>query len=213
MTLKTKPMSASEARAIHLVDELTDDLDESLRKLTLRLNLLDDKIVFDLKRYFQKMHGITLEMEQAATKEIARLAAQPHVQHRKLRHPRGIPLGAKSVSPPAAIYAMNQVIKLQWLDGVIAFFAMEDRASKNRSSEEFMSGKDSAFRAIQGPSCFLLFRSNWFFAEKIRSSSSIPPICLLRTGAQNIPLPSWDRNPGMYHLTQNVEQTPYPPHT
>jgi polyketide biosynthesis enoyl-CoA hydratase PksI len=45
---------------------------------------------------------------------------------------------------------MNQVIKLQWLDGVIAFVAMEDRASKNRSSEEFMSGIDSAFRAIQG---------------------------------------------------------------
>jgi polyketide biosynthesis enoyl-CoA hydratase PksH len=80
MTLTTKPMSASEARAIHLVDELADDLDESLRKLTLRLNLLDDKIVFDMKRYFQKMHGITLEMEQAATTETARLAAQPHVQ-------------------------------------------------------------------------------------------------------------------------------------
>src|SRR5271157_6121642 len=45
---------------------------------------------------------------------------------------------------------MNEVIKLQWLDEVIAFVAMEDRASKNRSSQEFMSGMDSVFRAIQG---------------------------------------------------------------
>jgi polyketide biosynthesis enoyl-CoA hydratase PksH len=79
MTLTTKPISAREAHAIHLVDELTDHLDEALRKLTLRLNLLDDKIIVDMKRYFQKMGGITPEIEQAATTEFARLAAQPHV--------------------------------------------------------------------------------------------------------------------------------------
>jgi polyketide biosynthesis enoyl-CoA hydratase PksI len=43
---------------------------------------------------------------------------------------------------------MNEVIKLRWLDGVIAFVTMEDRVSKNRSSEEFMSGIDAAFRAV-----------------------------------------------------------------
>jgi polyketide biosynthesis enoyl-CoA hydratase PksH len=80
MTLTTKPISAREAHAIHLVDELTDHLDEALRKLTLRINLLDDKIITDMKRYFQKIAGITPEMEQAATTEFARLAAQPHVQ-------------------------------------------------------------------------------------------------------------------------------------
>jgi polyketide biosynthesis enoyl-CoA hydratase PksH len=80
MTLTTRPLSASEARAIHLVDELTDQLDESLRKLILRLNLLDDKTIVDLKNYFQKISGITPEMEQAATAEIARLTAQPRVQ-------------------------------------------------------------------------------------------------------------------------------------
>jgi len=80
MTLTTKPISASEAQAIHLVDELTDHLDESLRKLTLRLNLLDDKTIVDLKNYFQKVSGITLEMEQTATAETARLTAQPHVR-------------------------------------------------------------------------------------------------------------------------------------
>ena len=80
MTLTTKPISAREAYAIHLVDELTDHLDEALRKLTLRLNLLDEGIIVDMKRYFQKMGGLTPEIELAATTEFARLAAQPHVQ-------------------------------------------------------------------------------------------------------------------------------------
>jgi polyketide biosynthesis enoyl-CoA hydratase PksI len=47
---------------------------------------------------------------------------------------------------------MNEVIKLQWLNEVIALVAMEDRASKNRSSEEFMSGLDAAFRTIESSS-------------------------------------------------------------
>ncbi len=80
MTLTTKPISAREAQAIHLVDELTDHLDETLRKLSLRLNLLDDKVIVDMKHYFQRMGGLTPEIELAATTEFARLAAQPHVQ-------------------------------------------------------------------------------------------------------------------------------------
>jgi len=44
---------------------------------------------------------------------------------------------------------MNEVIKLRWLDGAIALVAMEDRESKNRSSEAFMSGIDATFRAIE----------------------------------------------------------------
>jgi polyketide biosynthesis enoyl-CoA hydratase PksH len=80
MTLTTKPISAREAHAIHLVDELTDHLDETLRKLTLRLNLLDDRVIVDMKRYFQRMGGLTPEIELAATTEFARLAAQPYVQ-------------------------------------------------------------------------------------------------------------------------------------
>jgi polyketide biosynthesis enoyl-CoA hydratase PksI len=47
---------------------------------------------------------------------------------------------------------MNEVIKLRWLDGFIALVAMEDRVSKNRSSDEFMSGIDEAFRAIEASS-------------------------------------------------------------
>jgi len=47
---------------------------------------------------------------------------------------------------------VNEVIKVQWLHGGIALVTMEDRASKNRSSEEFMSGIDAAFRAIEANS-------------------------------------------------------------
>ena len=80
LTLTTRPLSAEEAHSIHLVDELTNDLDDTLRKLTLRLNLLDDRVILDLKHYFQAIAGITPEVEQTAIQEITRLASQPHVQ-------------------------------------------------------------------------------------------------------------------------------------
>jgi polyketide biosynthesis enoyl-CoA hydratase PksH len=80
LSLTTRTITASEAHAIHLVDELTSDLDEALRKLTLRLNLLDDRVILDLKRYFQAIAGIAPEVEQTAINEIIRLAEQPNVR-------------------------------------------------------------------------------------------------------------------------------------
>jgi polyketide biosynthesis enoyl-CoA hydratase PksI len=44
---------------------------------------------------------------------------------------------------------MNEVIKLRWLEGVIAVVSMEDRTSRNRSSEEFMTGIEAVFRAVE----------------------------------------------------------------
>ncbi|MHB8523317.1 MAG: enoyl-CoA hydratase/isomerase [Limisphaerales bacterium] len=80
MTLTTKPISASEALAIHLADELAEDLDEAVRKLALRLNLLDENTISDLKRYFRKLGSITPEIEELAVAEITRLASLPRVQ-------------------------------------------------------------------------------------------------------------------------------------
>ncbi|MDD2709947.1 MAG: enoyl-CoA hydratase/isomerase [Verrucomicrobiae bacterium] len=80
MTLTTKPISAQEAQTIHLLDELTDNLDETIRKLTLRLNLLDEETIVDLKQYFRRMWLITPEMEKLAIDEIGRLAAKPKVR-------------------------------------------------------------------------------------------------------------------------------------
>ena len=80
LALTTKPISAREGLAIHLVDELSDNLEEAVRKLTLRLNKLEDQTISDLKQYFRKMWIITPEMENHAVREITRLAAQPRVQ-------------------------------------------------------------------------------------------------------------------------------------
>jgi polyketide biosynthesis enoyl-CoA hydratase PksH len=80
MTLTAKAVTAAEALTIHLIDELTDDLDDSLRKLTLRLNLLDDRTILDLKHYFQTLSGLTPEIEQFAIDESFRLASQRHVR-------------------------------------------------------------------------------------------------------------------------------------
>lgn len=80
MTLTTRPVSATEAAAIDLVDELTENPDESLRKLSLRLNLLEEQTITDLKGYFQKMWRITPEIEKLAVDEITRLASQPRVK-------------------------------------------------------------------------------------------------------------------------------------
>ncbi len=80
MTLTTRAISAAEAHAIQLVDELTEDPDEALRKMSLRLTMIAPETVLDLKRYFQKMWFVSAEMERLAVDEITRLAAQPRVQ-------------------------------------------------------------------------------------------------------------------------------------
>jgi len=80
MTLTTLPISAEEAYRFNLVDELTDDPDDALRKLALRLNLLEEDTIVDLKRYFRKMWIITSEMEETAVREITRLSALPRVK-------------------------------------------------------------------------------------------------------------------------------------
>lgn len=80
MTLTTRPVSAAEAQTFHLVDEVTPNPDESLRRLGLRLNLLEEETLGDLKRYFRRMWMLTEDMERHAVEEITRLASLPRVQ-------------------------------------------------------------------------------------------------------------------------------------
>ena len=80
LTLTTRTMTATEALSSHLVDELSENLNDALRKLTLRLNLLDDRVILDLKHYFRQIAGIPPEIEQIAVQEINRLAGQPYVR-------------------------------------------------------------------------------------------------------------------------------------
>jgi len=80
MTLTTRPIPAAEAAAIHLVDELTDAPEEAIRRLQLRLQLLESETVGDLKAYFRAMWEITPEMEALAVSEITRLTDLPRVR-------------------------------------------------------------------------------------------------------------------------------------
>ncbi len=80
MTLSTLPISAREALACHLADEVCDDLDEPLRRLLLRIGKLEESTIVELKSYFRRMWVITEAMEQEAVDEISRLVTEPRVR-------------------------------------------------------------------------------------------------------------------------------------
>jgi 3-carboxymethyl-3-hydroxy-acyl-[acp] dehydratase len=79
MTLTTQTVSAQEACNFHLVDEVTDDLDDAIRRWMLRLGRLEEETIRELKLYFQKMWQISAETEEFAVKEITRLVSKPQV--------------------------------------------------------------------------------------------------------------------------------------
>ena len=81
MTLSTLPFSPEEALNYHLVNEISTDPDEVIRRLLLRLGRLDEAIIFDLKAYFRKMWIVTEQMEQTAIAEITRLVTDPRVRN------------------------------------------------------------------------------------------------------------------------------------
>lgn len=80
MTLTTQTIMGQEAQAIHLVDELTEQLDDTLRKYTLRLSRLTEQTIRNLKNYFQKMWILNENMEKMAALELTRLMQEPTVQ-------------------------------------------------------------------------------------------------------------------------------------
>jgi polyketide biosynthesis enoyl-CoA hydratase PksH len=80
MTLSTLNFSAAEAAGFRLVDEVSENPDEAIRRLLLRLGRLDERTICDLKSYFRKMWIVNEEMEQVAVKEITRLVTEPRVR-------------------------------------------------------------------------------------------------------------------------------------
>lgn len=79
MTLSTQIINATEALSIHLIDDLNDQLDESLRKYLVRLSRLDETTISDLKQYFRKLWIISEEMEKTAVLELTRLMQEPRI--------------------------------------------------------------------------------------------------------------------------------------
>ena len=79
LTMTTETISAGDAKAIHLVDELTDDIHNQIQAMSRRLCRLHPQTVSDLKAYFRKMWIVTEEMEKVAIAELARLSREPRV--------------------------------------------------------------------------------------------------------------------------------------
>lgn len=80
LTLTTKIIQADEALSMGLIDEMTDDVEDTLRRLLIRLTRVSQETVGDLKAYFRKMWIITEEMEAIAVNELNRLTASTKVQ-------------------------------------------------------------------------------------------------------------------------------------
>ncbi len=80
MTLTTETLNAETANKIGLIDEITTDLQDTLRRLLIRLNRINQQTVGDVKAYFRKMWIITDAMELTAINELIRLTAQPKIQ-------------------------------------------------------------------------------------------------------------------------------------
>lgn len=80
MALTTQTLTADEARRIQLCDALTDDPDDYIRRIMLRITRIEEGTIRALKAYFRRMWIVDAEMEAAAVSEFARLATSPDVQ-------------------------------------------------------------------------------------------------------------------------------------
>ncbi len=80
MTLSTQTVTAAQAREFHLVDELTADPAQVIRRLAFRASRLTETTVRDAKRYFGALHGISTEHEALAVGELGRLLGTEHVR-------------------------------------------------------------------------------------------------------------------------------------
>lgn len=79
MTLTTHKLSADQAKDIHLVDELSDNLDNSVRLTYLKIRRLQEQTIMNIKTYFRKMWFLSEKMEHEAVNEISRLLSDPAV--------------------------------------------------------------------------------------------------------------------------------------
>ena len=79
LTLTTETINATEAKAIHLVDELGDDIQPRIQAMSRRLSRIHVETIGNLKAYFRKMWIVTAEMEKTAVAELARLTKDPRV--------------------------------------------------------------------------------------------------------------------------------------
>ncbi|PCI37516.1 MAG: enoyl-CoA hydratase [Thiotrichales bacterium] len=80
LTLTTQAIDGKEAQRVQLVDELTEQPDDILRRLLLRLSRLEVQTLHDMKAYFRRLWFVDEAMEKVAVEEISRLTQTPQVQ-------------------------------------------------------------------------------------------------------------------------------------
>ncbi|MEM7345724.1 MAG: enoyl-CoA hydratase-related protein [Chloroflexota bacterium] len=80
LTLTTETIMADEAWRIGLVDTLSSNPDDEIRRYLLRLGRLDEQTILDTKAYFKKMWLLTEAMEQEAIAELNRLMQTERIQ-------------------------------------------------------------------------------------------------------------------------------------
>lgn len=79
MTLTANRLAADEARALNLIDDLTDDPDDALRRLMIRADRMDPDAVAAAKAYFNALAPIDAETERRALDAICARIADPAV--------------------------------------------------------------------------------------------------------------------------------------
>ena len=80
MTLTTRDLTAQRAYELHLVDELSDNLDDTLRKLMLNLRRVTNNTIAEAKQFFRKMWIIDETIENTAIEELQKIMTAPHVR-------------------------------------------------------------------------------------------------------------------------------------
>lgn len=79
MTLSLNSISAQKAYEIGLIDEVSDSLNESLRKLMLNFRRLSDSTILEAKSFFRKMWIIDDEMEHIAINKLNELMGKQEI--------------------------------------------------------------------------------------------------------------------------------------
>jgi polyketide biosynthesis enoyl-CoA hydratase PksH len=80
MALTTETLSAEQAHSKGLVDDLTEQPQETLRRHLLRLRRLQPDTIAQTKAFFQKMWFVNEATEQHAVSTINQLVQEPHIQ-------------------------------------------------------------------------------------------------------------------------------------
>lgn len=80
MTITCEKIIAEKALSMQLIDDLSNDLDQSLQQISLRFSRLTEQTVHDIKYYFRQLWLINEEVENKGVDELTRLLGQTTVQ-------------------------------------------------------------------------------------------------------------------------------------